>query len=114
MLKIRSEQMSLYIEQIVNEFVDELRRQLRAERPELIAHLSDDDARREISQIVSRARHYGFTIEAVILRFVILRFEQGTDFDSAAEVRRLLFDATAGEQRRIAQTEQYFKAAAGA
>ena len=57
------------------------------------------------------ARHYGFSIKSVVARFVMLRLEQGEGFDSLAEVRRLLLDATAGEQERITQTEQYFAVA---
>lgn len=112
MLRIRPAQMNSMFEEMMNNFIEGVQQRLRSERSELIAHLSDDKAQAEIRKAVALARHYGFSIKSVVARFVILRLEQGESFDSLAEVRRLLLDATAGEKERITQTERYFVVAA--
>lgn len=108
MLKIRTAQLDLMLDAMLNSFVEELRYHLRSEHPELIAHLSDDEAHGELHRLVALARRYGFSIKSVVIRFVILCLKEGEEFDSSPKVQRLLLDAIAGEHQRIAQTEQYF------
>jgi hypothetical protein len=110
-LVIRSEQINAMVEAMANDFAVHVRQRLRAERAELIAHLSDAAALDEINELIDLARYNGFSIKSVVFRFIVLRLEEGPDFDSPPEVRRLLLDATEGEKGRIAQTEEYFRRA---
>ena len=96
------------LEAVTNEFIEDLRDRLRAEKPQLIADLPDDEALEQVRRLVERARQYGFSIKSVIFRFLVLGLEQAPDFDSPPLVRRLLLDATADERERISQTETYF------
>ncbi len=86
MLTIRKEQMAVFREPAINDYVKRTVAHLKESFPEKCEALGDLKVREMVQYGIQRAASYGITTEGDVRRYIDLMFMFGSDFDQDPEL----------------------------
>jgi hypothetical protein len=76
-------------------------RYIRAEHPDAVRAISDEELLRRVSLGIARAESHGLTWDSSITAFVAMMFEVAPTFDEQPSISRVLKDESIPADRRL-------------
>jgi hypothetical protein len=101
MLTIGKQQLDALKESIDRVYARDVAQYIRAEHPEAVEALSDEELLRRVSLGIDRAGSHGLTWDASITAFVAIMFEVAPTFDEQPAIARVLKDESIPADHRI-------------
>ena len=85
MLTIRKEQMKIFDELAMKQFIESMVIHVKKHFPEESKLMNDEQLKNHIRDLISRCKKYGFVSERDICKYLNLSMYFGMDFDNKAE-----------------------------
>jgi hypothetical protein len=101
MLTIGQQQLDALKESMDRVYARDVAQFIRAEHPEAVQALSDEELLRRVTLGIERAGSHGLTWDASITAFVAIMFEVAPTFDEQPAIARVLKDESIPADERI-------------
>lgn len=101
MLTIGKQQLTALKKSVEGAYARDLTRYIRAEHPEAVEAISDEELVRRVGLGIARAEAHGLTWDSSITAFVAMMFEVAPTFDEQPAIARVLKDESIPANRRI-------------
>lgn len=101
MLTIGKQQLQDLKKSVEGAYARDVARYIRAEHPEAVQALSDEELLRRVSLGIARAGSHGLTWDSSITAFVAIMFEVAPTFDEQPAIARVLKDDSLPADERI-------------
>lgn len=101
MLTIGKQQLEALKGSVQRAYARDVARYIRAEHPDAVQAISDEELLRRVSLGIARAESHGLTWDSSITAFVAMMFEVAPTFDEQPAISRVLKDESIPADRRI-------------